>query len=298
MINNNILKIISVIIAVIVWFIVATSEQQEVSFYVPIKFKNEGEGLKAFTDTNLISVLVKGPKISMKNFTFNDIKIEVDLSNFQSGEYLYRIKPTDVMLPSGIHLIRVEPQDIKIIIDKLGKKTVKVLPTFIGELKDGYKISSVTITPSHVTVYGTSKKIKALESVETLPINISGVDASLKQKVGIKVGEIITDAKPNEVQIELKVVENIIVKNLNNLSFVLENLNPHFKVIRINPDRVDLSVRGRSDKLNSLDNLKLFVDLSKINRDGIYELPVKVAGIEGVDVVDITPSRIKIEVRR
>ncbi|PMP69331.1 MAG: hypothetical protein C0187_07455, partial [Calditerrivibrio nitroreducens] len=164
--------------------------------------------------------------------------------------------------------------------------------------KDGYKISSVTITPSHVTVYGTSKKIKALESVETLPINISGVDASLKQKVGIKVGEIITDAKPNEVQIELKVVENIIVKNLNNLSFVLENLNPHFKVIRINPDRVDLSVRGRSDKLNSLDNLKLFVDLSKINRDGIYELPVKVAGIEGVDVVDITPSRIKIEVRR
>lgn len=298
MINNNILKIISVIIAVIVWFIVATSEQQEVSFYVPVKFKNEGEGLKAFTDTSLISVLVKGPKISMKNFTFNDIKIEIDLSNFQSGEYLYRIKPTDVMLPSGIHLIRLEPQDIRIIIDKLGKKTVKVIPSFIGDLKDGYKISSVVITPSYVTIYGTSKKIKALESVETLPINISGVDGNLKQKVGIKVGEIISDAKPGEVQVELKIVENIIVKNLNNLSFVLENLNPHFKVVRINPDRVDLSVKGRSDKLNSLDNLKLFVDLSKINKDGIYELPIKVTGTEGVEVVDIIPSKIKIEVRR
>lgn len=298
MINNNILKIISVIIAVIVWFIVATSEQQEVSFYVPVKFKNEGEGLKAFTDTSLISVLVKGPKISMKNFTFNDIKIEIDLSNFQSGEYLYRIKPTDVMLPSGIHLIRLEPQDIRIMIDKLGKKTVKVIPSFIGDLKDGYKISSVVITPSYVTIYGTSKKIKALESVETLPINISGVDANLKQKVGIKVGEIISDAKPGEVQVELKIVENIIVKNLNNLSFILENLNPHFKVVRINPDRVDLSVKGRSDKLNSLDNLKLFVDLSKINKDGIYELPIKVTGIEGVEVVDILPSKIKIEVRR
>jgi len=298
MINNNILKIISVIIAVIVWFIVATSEQQEVSFYVPVKFKNEGEGLKAFTDTSLISVLVKGPKISMKNFTFNDIKIEIDLSNFQSGEYLYRIKPTDVMLPSGIHLIRLEPQDIRIMIDKLGKKTVKVIPSFIGDLKDGYKISSVVITPSYVTIYGTSKKIKALESVETLPINISGVDGNLKQKVGIKVGEIISDAKPGEVQVELKIVENIIVKNLNNLSFVLENLNPHFKVVRINPDRVDLSVKGRSDKLNSLDNLKLFVDLSKINKDGIYELPIKVTGTEGVEVVDIIPSKIKIEVRR
>jgi len=67
------------------------------------------------------------------------------------------------------------------------------------------------------------------------------------------VGEIISDAKPGEVQVELKIVENIIVKNLNNLSFILENLNPHFKVVRINPDRVDLSVKGRSDKLNSLD---------------------------------------------
>lgn len=114
MLNNNILKVISILIAVVVWFIVATSEQQEVSFYVPVKFKNEAEGLKAFTDTTLLSVLVKGPKVSMKSFTFNDIKIEIDLRDFKSGEYLYRIKPTDVLLPSGIHLIRVEPQDIRV----------------------------------------------------------------------------------------------------------------------------------------------------------------------------------------
>jgi len=90
--NNNILKILSVIIAIIVWFVVATSEQQEVSFYVPIKFVSEPEGLKAFTDVNLVSVLVKGPKVSMKSLSFNDIRIEIDVSSFKSGEYLYRIK--------------------------------------------------------------------------------------------------------------------------------------------------------------------------------------------------------------
>jgi len=40
------------------------------------------------------------------------------------------------------------------------------------------------------------------------------------------------------------------------------------------------------------------VDLSKIKKDGIYELTIKVTGIEGVEVVDILPSKIKIEVRR
>lgn len=298
MLNNLSLKIISIAIAVIVWFIVATSEQQEVSFYVPVKFKNESEGLKAFTDTNLISVLVKGPKISMKNFTFNDIKIEIDLTNFQSGEYLYRIKPTDVMLPSGIHLIRVEPQDIRVMIDKLGTKTVKVIPTFIGEVKDGYKISSVTIIPNFVTIFGTNKKIKVLESIETLPINISDLDRNLKQKIGVKLNEIVSDSKPKEVTVEIKVTENIITKNISNFGLTLENLNPMFKIKSLTPDRVDISIRGRSDRLNNLEGLKLYVDLSKVSKEGRYDLPILVSNIEGVDVVDIYPNRIKIEVKR
>lgn len=298
MLNNLALKIISIIIAVIVWFIVATSEQQEVSFYVPVKFKNEAEGLKAFTDTNLISVLVKGPKISMKNFTFNDIKIEIDLSNFQSGEYLYRIKPTDVMLPSGIHLIRVEPQDVRIMIDKLGKKTVKVIPSFIGEVKDGYKISSVTINPNFVTIFGTNKKIKVLESVETLPINISDLDKNIKQKIGIKLNEIISDSKPKEVEVEIKVTENIITKNISNYGLTLHNLNPSFKIKSLSPDKVDISIRGRSDRLNNLEGLKLYVDLSSITKEGKYEFPISASKVEGIEVVEIYPNRIKIEVRR
>ncbi len=298
MLNNLALKIISIVIAVIVWFIVATSEQQEVSFYVPVKFKNEAEGLKAFTDTNLISVLVKGPKISMKNFTFNDIKIEIDLSNFQSGEYLYRIKPTDVMLPSGIHLIRVEPQDVRIMIDKLGKKTVKVIPSFIGEVKDGYKISSVTISPNFVTIFGTNKKIKVLESVETLPINISDLDKNIKQKIGIKLNEIISDSKPKEVEVEIKVTENIITKNISNYGLTLQNLNPSFKIKSLSPDKVDISIRGRSDRLNNLEGLKLYVDLSGITKEGKYEFPISASKVEGIEVVEIYPNRIKIEVRR
>jgi len=298
MLNNNILKVISILIAVVVWFIVATSEQQEVSFYVPVKFKNEAEGLKAFTDTTLLSVLVKGPKVSMKSFTFNDIKIEIDLRDFKSGEYLYRIKPTDVLLPSGIHLIRVEPQDIRVTIDKLGKKTVKVVPSFIGEVKEGYKILSVLINPSMVTIYGNNKRIKSLDSIETLPINISEIDTTTRQKVGIKIGEAIFDAKPKEVDVEIKISENVINKVLSNLEIDYDNLKPGFKVRAISRDKFNVDIKGRADKINSVEKVRLYVDLSHITKEGKYELPVLSSKIDGVEVLNIYPDKIKLEVKK
>jgi YbbR domain-containing protein len=288
-----------VIIAIIVWFVVATSEQQEVSFYVPIKFVSEPEGLKAFTDVNLVSVLVKGPKVSMKSLSFNDIRIEIDVSSFKNGEYLYRIKPKDVILPSGISLVRVEPQDIRFIIDKVGKKMMKVVPSFIGEVKDGFKIVRVTINPSYVTVFGTSKKIKNIDSVETLPINISNLDKDMKIKVGIKLNEIITTAKPSEVDVDIKVSENIISKEITDFDIYMEGLDKRLnnKVI-LKKKKVSFVIRGRSDKLNNLDQLKAVVDLSKINKSGLYEVHVQIKGIDDVEVIDVIPSVVRVEVKR
>jgi len=110
--------------------------------------------------------------------------------------------------------VRVEPQDIRFIIDKDWEKMMKVVPSFIGEVRDGFKIVRVTINPSYVTVFGTSKKIKNIDSVETLPINISNLDKDMKIKVGIKLNEIITTAKPSEVDVDIKVSENIISKEI------------------------------------------------------------------------------------
>ncbi|MCX8084937.1 MAG: CdaR family protein [Calditerrivibrio sp.] len=297
MLSNNLLKLISILLAIIVWFIVATSEQQETSFYVPVKFKNEMEGLKAFTDTNLVSVLVKGPKISMKSFTFNDIKIEIDLSGFQHGEYLYRIKPSDIILPSGISLIRVEPQDVRITIDKVGKKQVKVVPSFVGELKDGYKIVSVNINPQTVTIFGTNKKIRLLENVETLPINLSDASRSFKQKIGIKVTDVISDAKPQEVEVEVKIAENIIEKTFFNIPVLLERPWGGLRFRVLSKDRVDITVKGRSDKIISLDNLSIKANTTGITQKGIYNVPLKVLNLPGdVELLQVEPKSIKIEV--
>lgn len=297
--NNTVLKIASVFIALVVWFIVATSEQQEVSFYVPVKFVKEPDGLKAFTDTNLLSVLVKGSKISMKSLSFNDIKIEIDTSNFKSGDYLYRIKPSDIVLPSGISLIRVEPQDIRFTVDKVGKKTVKLVPSFLGELKNGFKIVGVNITPSYVTAFGTSKKIKNIDSVETLPINITDVDKNIKINIGVKLNEVITNTNPSEVTVEIRVAENIVDKQIMDFDIELKGLKDKFRdKLILQNKKVSFTLKGRSDKVENIEKVKAYVDVSKIDKAGRYELPVFVETIDDVEVYNIKPSKLIVEVKR
>lgn len=297
--SNTFLKIISVIIAIIVWFIVVTSEQHEVSFYVPIKFSNEPQGVKGFTDTNLISVLVKGPKMTLKNLTFNDIRVVIDLSNFKSGEYLYRIKPNDIILPSGISLIRVEPQDIKITIDKVVKKTVKVVPSFIGEVKNGYKIFGVSVTPNHVTAYGVGKKIKLIDSIETLPINISDLGENYKTKIGLKLNDVISGTAPNEVVVEIKITENIVQKEYSGIDVSVEGIRKDLMgKMKLHEKTVDIVVKGRSDGVDQIEELKPFLDLSTISKYGIYDIPVKIKVPEGVEVVSVKPQKIKVEVKK
>jgi len=40
------------------------------------------------------------------------------------------------------------------------------------------------------------------------------------------------------------------------------------------------------------------VDLSKINKSGVYEIPVEVKGVADVEVVDVNPSVVRVEVKR
>ncbi len=58
-------------------------------------------------------IAVRGPKSWVQKLRINDIKVQINLSKFTTGEYK---EPAEITLPKGIFLVRCEPQlfDIKI----------------------------------------------------------------------------------------------------------------------------------------------------------------------------------------
>ncbi len=63
MLNNLHLKLLSILIAILLWLSLVTGEFQEISLYVPVKLSNIPEGFVAVTDEHLINIHAKGPRL-------------------------------------------------------------------------------------------------------------------------------------------------------------------------------------------------------------------------------------------
>lgn len=300
MTNNLLVKITSVILAIGLWFFIATSDYTEVSFAVPIKIENLNNSMVAINKTGLVNVVLRGPNFSLKNMSYNDIKVSIDASNFNVGEIKYRVKTSEVKVPAGINVVEIVPSEVVFLVDEVITKSVKINPTFIGEPLKGYKVSSVKMIPESVKLQGAKRILSKLDFIDTLPINLSSRYETLIYSVGLKLPDGVNLAENTQVDAVVKFSEDIVEYSFNDFVINFRGANPYLKYGIID-NEINVKVKGRSDRLNS-DNakklLELYVDVSKILEPGKYLLKIDKLIKDDIEVVSITPDKIRVKVEK
>lgn len=300
MTNNLLLKITSVILAIGLWFFIATSDYTEVSFTVPIKIENLNNSMVAINKTGLVNVVLRGPNFSLNNMSYNDIKVSIDASNFNVGEIKYRVKTSEVKVPAGIKVVEIVPSEVVFLVDEVITKSVKINPTFIGEPLKGYKVSSVKMIPESVKLQGAKRILSKLDFIDTLPINLSSRYETLIYSVGLKLPDGVNLAENTQVDAVVKFSEDIVEYSFNDFVINFRGANPDLKYGIID-NEINVKVKGRSDRLNS-DNskklLELYVDVSKILKPGKYLLKIDKLIKDDIEVVSITPDKIRVKVEK
>ncbi len=299
LLNNIFLKVLSVILAISMWLIVATSEYDQIQFSVPVKLRNVPDSRVAVTDENLINVTLRGPRLILNSLSYNDINMEIDVSNFTSHTTEYRIKDSDISIPSGVEVVRVSPPSVNITIDNIISKKVDVSPFFVGEPAKGFKVHTLEIKPSAVVVEGAATLLNNITSIETLPINLSGKFKKVNYSVGMKRINGIKNIDPPQVEIVVTFQEDIIQQEFKNISIIMRNQKEGY-TYKLLTKKADITVKGRSDILNSeniVKNMTLYVDVSGLE-EGQYLRDIKSESSLNVDIVDISPSKARLEVLR
>lgn len=300
MTNNLLLKITSIILAIGLWFFIATSDYTEVSFNVPIKIENLDNGMVAINKTGLVNVVLRGPNFSLKNMSYNDIKVSIDASNFNVGEIKYRIKTSEVKVPAGINVVEIVPSEIVFLVDEVITKSVKINPTFIGEPLKGYKVSSVKMIPESVKLQGAKRILSKLDFIDTLPINLSSRYETLIYSVGLKLPDGVKLVENNQIDAVVKFSEDIVEYSFNDFVINFRGANSNLKY-EIIDNEINVKLKGRSDRLNSENAkklLELYVDVSKIPGPGKYLLRIDKLLKDDIDVVSITPDKVRVKVER
>ncbi|TYB32574.1 MAG: hypothetical protein FXF49_10860, partial [Flexistipes sinusarabici] len=288
LLNNIFLKVLSVLLAISLWLIVATSDYDQVQFNVPVKLSNVPDKKVAVTDESLINVTLNGPRLVLNSLSYNDVSVEVNVSNFSGYKTDYRIKPSDVKVPSSVNVVRIQPTEITVTIDKIIHKEIEVTPAFIGEPAEGFKVGSLQITPSEVEVTGAASTLNDIDYIETLPINLSGKSEKMNYTVGLKKSSGIKKIDPSQVEVTVIFKENMVKRKLGNVPVALVNKNKGYDY-KLLTKEVEAQVEVRSDIVDSKDlkkQINVYVDVSQL-APGQYLRDIEYSSGDNINIIEI-----------
>lgn len=178
--KNLTFKILSLALALFLWFFVTFRGQIERSFEIPLEFKNtpaEMEILKQ--STRKINISVSARERILKELSQNDIRVVIDLSKARFGENSIPITKSSVKLPRGIEILRIEPSQVKLYMDEKSYKTVPVRAKLTGNPAKGFTIISITSEPSQLKIEGAKKELERIHVIKTEPIDVEGISENM-----------------------------------------------------------------------------------------------------------------------
>ncbi len=188
LIYNWHLKLISLILAVMLWMVVATETSSELGMEVPLEYRNIPAQLEITGDTtNTVQVRLRGSSNVIRDVSAKDVSTTIDLSKMRPGEKIVPLSPQNVQAPFGADVIRVNPSSVRFNLERTLTKTVPVVPTILGQASDGFEIGSVAVNPSKVEVEGPESRVSTLASIATVPIRFDRRQTRIEQTADLDV---------------------------------------------------------------------------------------------------------------
>ncbi len=295
--NKTLLKILSVFIALGMWIMVVSGHEETKEMTVPVKLINVSNGKVAIADYPNVSINIKGAARLMQSLANSDVLLDIDVAAFPNGQSIRRILPEDFKTPLGLEVVDVKPAELRITLDNITAKDVRVLPSIIGEVKQGYMVESITLKPNSVSVTGAKSVLSKLENISTMPINLSERSENFVQNVVLKDYEGVTKIQPSSVEVRVKLRENMVEHEFTNVPVECMNLKSNLMVVNT-PSLSYVKARGREDIIDTfLDTVTFVTDCSNINGPGNYTGSVAYRTNLIVDILNLEPQTINIEIK-
>jgi YbbR domain-containing protein len=169
------LKLVSVVLAVGLWLVIARDPVAEIAVQVPVELRNLPNNLEVSSEhIREAEVRVRGPERIVHRLRDSDIHAELDLRQCQPGEQTFDLSAEQVHLPGGLEVVQVVPSQLHLSFDTRATRSVEVHPRVTGDFASGYTISRIDVSPSIVTIVGPKKRVQAVDSAMTDPVDVSG----------------------------------------------------------------------------------------------------------------------------
>ena len=182
------LKLLSMLVAILLWLVVAGERVVERVMRAPVEFQNLPAGLELVGNPpDTVEVRLRGSSGALSRIASGDMSAVIDLATARPGRRLFHITQSQVNVPYGINIVQVGPSTLTMEFEVSGIRLVKIEPDIDGHPADGYEITGIKSDPESVEVAGPESALKRLVAAITEPVLVTDQTRTVREVVTIGV---------------------------------------------------------------------------------------------------------------
>ncbi len=272
------LRAVALGVALLVWFYVAGDQGSEVNktLRLRVDYRNASPGFSVTHSVRDVQVRIAANRRLFETLELEKLSCEVDLKGLESGKYRL---PARVLLPPGVRLVSVSPEQVTVELVRLIEKVLPIRIAWEGAFPDDALIESLTLTPSEVTVRGREDVLSILTEAlvtpkagETISDAESLLDVKLKTDKGTEApGEV--DLYPREVRLQAVMVKDVERKEVPIVASVTGTPEIGYRIEETVVTPATVQIVGASSSLEMVESLQTRpVDVSGLAQDKTVEV--------------------------
>ncbi len=176
LLHNLGLKLFSLLCAVVLWWAVARDPVAEVALVVPIEFHHVSDSLEISSENiPQAQIRVRGRARLVREISRADVHPVIDLAGARPGERTFDLNAGQIRVPREVEVVQVIPTQLRLSFDRRASKQVPVHPRVVGNFAAGFQIANVVAAPAAIVIVGPQKRVEAIDSAITDPVDATGV---------------------------------------------------------------------------------------------------------------------------
>jgi len=199
-------KLLSLLMAIGLWLLVAREPEVATAVSVPVDFKNPPDDLDI--EGNLperVRLEVRGPSGRLTRDSLAAVAVVLDLSDAQPGERTYSIRGRNLNLPAGVTFAKAVPSQLTLRFERLLVKDEPIQPDYVNK-PAGYRIVSQQLDPAMVRIRGSQNRVRGISEIKTDPMDLSGVVVQKTFHTHLDIGDpqVRLVGAPSDITVQVK----------------------------------------------------------------------------------------------
>jgi len=301
--KDCILKILSLCLGVFLWYFVVGEDQVDINISVPIEVLNLPANLVISNQYKTdIEVAVRGPRSIIQELRKANISRPLDLSKAVPGSMTIKNEADSIPFPNGISVLRLQPSNTTLFIDRLIQKNLPIHPVIEGEPLAGFELQAIKLQPETLPVSGPKKILDSQLALKTYVINLDGLAHSTTLQVQLNLSpEMLNLIGDTLVSVKIAVKEKMLRKTVRGIPVNVRDADIPVKTV---PGTVAVEAEIPENLIRDTPELAMLfrASVSAKNSRPPREVVVSVSGVtvpnhSEVKVIAITPERVYLRVK-